>query len=123
MFQVFRSKFCFGILQEFWSGNQPSFAYDQTYSNNVFLCSSPNLLEASTPEEPEPEDELSFDDIEAEFLNIQMTQDALQGILNSLEEDKRNLLDFTMDNHEALNIVEEEEDELSSELGIKKVHT
>jgi hypothetical protein len=35
-------------------------------------------LEASTPEEPEPDDELTFDDIEAEFLNIQMTQDALQ---------------------------------------------
>jgi hypothetical protein len=33
-------------------------------------------LEASTPEEPE--DELTFDDIETEFLNIQMTQDALQ---------------------------------------------
>ena len=51
-----------------------------------------------------------------------MTQDALQGILNSLEEDKRNLLDFTMENHDALDIVEEEEDELSSELGIQKVH-
>ena len=44
----------------------------------IFQCSSTNLLEASTPEEPEPEDELTFDDIEAEFLNIQMTQDALQ---------------------------------------------
>ena len=47
----------------------------------------------------------------------------LQGILNSLEEDKRNLLEFTMDNHDALDIVEEEEEDLSSERGIQKVHT
>jgi hypothetical protein len=32
-------------------------------------------------------------------------------------------LEFTMDNHDSLDIVEEEEEDLNAELGIQKVHT
>ena len=58
-------------------------------------------------EEAEPKDSLSFDDIENEYANIEMTQRALQSILDSLEADKIDLLDHVVSNRSSLDIPEE----------------
>ena len=50
---------------------------------------------------------MSFDDIENEYANIEMTQRALQSILDSLEADKIDLLDHVVCNRNSLDIPNE----------------
>ena len=71
------------------------------------LKSIENKQQIPELEEAEPKDSLSFDDIENEYANIEMTQRALQSILDSLEADKIDLLDHVVSNRSSLDIPEE----------------